>query len=865
MSLLSISRVPLRHRSYRAAHSSFQRAIALFVSILTACNSSGLFACMMDPVTTTCTTYHDQPSMGCTTISCDDGSPDDIQCPEEPPDDPPDDGGGDDGGGGEGDSCSMEGSNPLTVHDGSVHRRVDDLAAVAPHDLVWQRFHTSLIRRGAAHDALGTAGAWRHTWQFDLFSEQDGVNGGLVYQLIYPSGQRSILRPEANGGLRAPAGVPELGRILSDGIEITAANDATLFFAARPGAGSATRYDCTRVTMAEGRVYDLGYDGQGRLIEVRNPDGKWLRFTYRDFAVRANAMRTIAHSSVVPTRGQWMEVAIPPSARVAAKTVLARVHEGGSVAEVQFFAEGSSQPLTGESFSPATAGAVDGNTATVFATPTKARAMGIRLAAGNTVRLERVRVLAAPGAEASLVDTQVLVQIAEPPMTTASAIARVEASNGRAVSYVYELKHEAGGDYVALTEAHYGDGTKARYRYSDAPIPGNQPLLLEADDPRYAGVAKRIAYDYYDAELDGRGHGTIKAEKNPITGAVWAALEFDPNDPGKRLVHYSDLRTIVYRILTDGTGRIAERTDSLGRKQRFEYAPGTFGRHSAAVDYAGRRTEVVRNNRGQAERVTKYDGKFSAAVRDGRGRQIEARDVNGRTTKIERDPTGRVARVQFPDGTAFAFTRDANGRVIRRVGRGGDERYTYDANGHRITTTDAKGYVTRFVRDSRGAVAEVINALGGATRYERNERGLVTKILRPDGTVQAFVYDEYGRKTAETDIQGRTTRSAYDELSRVVQTIDATGGITTFEYAELPLSCGTCSLSGRPTRIISPDGTIASMLYDTEGRLLARTVATGTPAEATTTYSYDNDGNVVATVDSLGRITRQTYDEDRHL
>ena len=760
---------------------------------------------------------------------------------------------------------AAEGANPFSPHDGNVQRKIADLA-MSGGGLIWQRNHNSIARTEFSERTMGNGGGWRHNWQYELASAVS-AEFGEVLEFYYPDGQRTFLQLQPDGTFAAPGDYPERARLLPNGDCVLTAPDGTeLHFVVAGTYEGRSRFAPTVLTTSTGREYVMARDAQGRLSEVRDPEGRWLRLTYRDLALPGNPHQVVVNLKTVPASGQWLDIDIPAGLRAAAKGVFLRAAPGANVAEAQFFAEGSDTPLSGSMAGDYSAAALDGNPATSFKVGLTQRLIGYEFAAGQTVKLAKVRLLAAPGTEAALHESKVVLDLAVVPQEALAVIAKVESSDGRAVAYDYEISQQGMGGQAVLTAAHYGDGTDAIYRYSTpADQVGGGALLVEADDPRYAGPAKHIKYSYYQPRSDGVLAGTIKAEINPATGHAWARLEFDPADPGKRTVYYSDDRFHEYHLAADGSGRIERRKDSLGRVTRFEFGPGKWSGISAAIKSDGKRFDLTRNARGEIVSVRDQQGRERKVERDAKGRALRQTDAHGRVTTTARDAKGRITRVAKPDGQTEEMTRDANGRVIAFKGRGKDAEMTYDALGRQTSVTEKiTGGTTRFTYDTLGRRDSTTDPLGRTTRYEYDERGKVTAIISATGLRHSYRYDKYGRKIAETNAAGHTAEYAYDELSRLTRSVDFAGKLTAYTYAEFPGGCGSCTVSARPTRVVGPDGVPQEFLYDTEGRVLARTLAVDSPAAETTVHAYDNRNQLVSVTDPAGAITRYTYDEDGH-
>jgi RHS repeat-associated protein len=484
-------------------------------------------------------------------------------------------------------------------------------------------------------------------------------------------------------------------------------------------------------------------------------------------------------------------------------------------------------------------------------------------------------------------------------------ISRVGTSDGRAVEYEYEniAGPREGQEYATLARARYGDGTSAEYKY-DIVTPDQAPLLVEADDPRYDGRARHVGYRYQKGK--GMKHGVIHEEYNPATGQAYVSLEFDSKDREKRIVRYTDDRTITYRVPGNTNGRATERIDSLGRRQAWSFDNGGAGALMEKINADGKSVTYTRDQKGKITRASHSDGLVIDIERDHSGHVAKTKDNRGRATEYVRDSkghiletsktsassqsfrpgkvgsrqnslgalatktrretvrldtSGRPLRQNYADGTYEEFTRDKKGNILtKRDRKGGLHRYTHAERGLVASETDPSGQTIRYGYNRHGQRNSQTDALGRVTAWDRDERGLVTRLVNADGTERVYAYDKYGRKISETDEIGRTASWQYDNLTRLVSQTDFAEGVTRFDYTETPGGCGTCSLVSNPTRITHPDGRIDEFLYDTEGRMLMRSVAVGTAHMAVTLYAYDDADNLIRQTNPDGGVIKHTYD-----
>lgn len=168
------------------------------------------------------------------------------------------------------------------------------------------------------------------------------------------------------------------------------------------------------------------------------------------------------------------------------------------------------------------------------------------------------------------------------------------------------------------------------------------------------------------------------------------------------------------------------------------------------------------------------------------------------------------------------------------------------------------------------AVFDSFTAVGGttpsATQVAQAQDQILAGLVRSSGANPAFVirdtaYDAEGQVTATTDGRGIVTSYDYDSQGRQVSVTEATGttiaATTQYRY----------DAQGHRIRMIDPVGTITAMTYSGRNLMTSTVEAANIPTiAATTTYSHTETGRVFQTTDPLNRTTTNhwgTCCEDR--
>ena len=204
--------------------------------------------------------------------------------------------------------------------------------------------------------------------------------------------------------------------------------------------------------------------------------------------------------------------------------------------------------------------------------------------------------------------------------------------------------------------------------------------------------------------------------------------------------------------------------------------------------------------------------------------------------------------------------------------------YNYDSLGRVIGVTDWLGNITRYSYDSRGNITQITQAAGTSlqrvTTITHDATFNVPDLITEPARTTAYAYDTYGRMTSKTVTDTATSATRVWTYAYYSNSTDGSGNtilgrlhtvtgprtdvteVTTYGYdSNFNLSSITNALSqvtnitaidgsGRPTKIVDPNSVETDLTYDSNGRLQTAVRAHGTSLAATTTFTYDNDGNL---------------------
>ena len=458
---------------------------------------------------------------------------------------------------------------------------------------------------------------------------------------------------------------------------------------------------------------------------------------------------------------------------------------------------------------------------------------------------------------------------------TNTLIAAVSSSDGRTNTYHYDRQTVSEEEYYDLLDSvDYQDGTSAAYQYYAATETGPPYLLATMDDPRVAGLASRIRYDYYLANESDAQFGIIWRERHLSADHTFAVIGSGAADPSamwfdQRSVTDAAGQTNIFD-LGHSTGIAEVTTNIVGLINTYFAIPYTLwvgafsnaftGVQTYTYDARGNRMSMVHSN--AAATVLLAAEYF---LRDERGNVLAFTNSLGQTTLWTRDTNSLTTRIDYPDTSYVEFAYNAFAQVTRhRLQSGGTNSYAYSTNGLCTHTTNALGIVTAYGYDSLDRLASVTDARGNTNGYTYDARGYLVKVTQADGSWVGSGYDNYGNRIAQTNELGKVWTWNYNELSQMTNSVDPLGRTTTYEYGMGQGGCcggGGSGLSSVPTKIITPSGRTNVFEYDAVGRKSAEIVAYGTAEAATNRFEYDGVGNLTNRIDALGNAWKTYYNE----
>ncbi len=490
---------------------------------------------------------------------------------------------------------------------------------------------------------------------------------------------------------------------------------------------------------------------------------------------------------------------------------------------------------------------------------------------------------------------------------------------GRSVTYLYSAQQGGVNTYTALTGVRYfGDSSlDASYTYQNDNVDANgQPLISTCTDPMYGGPMWKIAYEFVPGSSGGV-YGQIYREKHP-NGTAVSTLSVNGNTrtetrgdtrsrtftyTGYLLTSSTDFKNVGASQGYDGNSFVNSVTDRNGHATTF-----LNNSLSGAITQATHPFTPNDIVSGTPQTVVQYTyGSFSCPDpnnRDGNNPYYLYGTTNGRSydTTYLRDANKRVIRITYPDSGYETFTYNNFGQVLtHRLTNGGTEAFTYDGRGLKTSYRDPYHDPIGQTGNPTAAFGyDAYDRVSAVTEYDANNvartttytydggRGLVISVTHPDNTVAQSRYNVNGtlawsadevHTDAATNANSRTSYS-YDDYKRIrgVTTPVCTPGdgsqqTTSYFYDTNGTGEDYTRTAATATWVVSPGQRKVTAGYDENLRTQSITRAPSTSAAATTSYFYDNAGNLTNLIapnqqaggPNYGTNTAYYYDERNRL
>ncbi|WP_281286431.1 calcium-binding protein [Pleionea sediminis] len=328
----------------------------------------------------------------------------------------------------------------------------------------------------------------------------------------------------------------------------------------------------------------------------------------------------------------------------------------------------------------------------------------------------------------------------------------------------------------------------------------------------------------------------------------------------------------------DRRGLVKELIDAEGFKTTSVYnafgeAIMTTQQVSATQSYTN--LSVVDNRGATTEswRLTDDKAIFSTVEYDAFGRVKKSTDALGNSTEYEYDKLGQQIAVKDALGDKTEATYDAFGRVLTSIDALDNQvTYHYVDNENKREVSYPGNIKTTTEFNAFGEIQVTIDGEGNSTTFAYDNNGQVIKVTDALSNESLTEYDKAGRTQFEIDAEGRRVQYQYDALNRVQFEIldpsytDSEGNAYVGENITTEYRYNA---KGEVEFVIAPNGTVTRNEYDNSGQLIATTRDYTENAvdglNIRTEYVYDGAGNQITVIEAAGteeaKTIRFNYDD----
>jgi RHS repeat-associated protein len=275
--------------------------------------------------------------------------------------------------------------------------------------------------------------------------------------------------------------------------------------------------------------------------------------------------------------------------------------------------------------------------------------------------------------------------------------------------------------------------------------------------------------------------------------------------------------------------------------------------------------------------ITNERGKQTFYRRETPTREITSIDYpDGGHEGFQYNGFGQVTRYQRKNGYFEHLQYDLLGRGLLEYRWGPTANGTMQLEVNVLKTTLTYYPLDHPWRDRLKSITD-LRQKTTTYEYERSSngtaiaaRGQISKIINPDNSYVLFGYDSRGNKLWQENELHQRTDFAYDAYNRLVTVTTPLPGnrsaVVSYEYdpsanVHVPTSPSYRHTSSAVSKVTSPEGIVTTHRYDENFRRIETTQGAGTNEAATTNYGYDADGNLETVTDPRTHQTTIQYDQ----
>ncbi len=271
---------------------------------------------------------------------------------------------------------------------------------------------------------------------------------------------------------------------------------------------------------------------------------------------------------------------------------------------------------------------------------------------------------------------------------------------------------------------------------------------------------------------------------------------------------------IIITYQYDGIGNI---TKEVRGNRVSEYTYDKLGNLVKKKLNGSIEEELFYDNMSNVTKSIDANGNATTYIYDKQNNKVKETNAKSLSTEYTYDLVGRVLTVKNPIGTTTVYTYDKFDNVLQKTIA--DEiiyKYTYDKNHNLLQATDPELNVTTYVYDNLDNLVNVTDARSGVTSYVYNAKSQLIQETNAKNQVTIYRYDESGNlinkgiKATATGTEVIVEQNTYDLLNNLVTKKDGNLNTTTYNYNN----------KGQLIKITNPLGYIQEFTYNIFGEVI---------------------------------------------
>ncbi|TCK05303.1 RHS repeat-associated core domain-containing protein [Phorcysia thermohydrogeniphila] len=301
----------------------------------------------------------------------------------------------------------------------------------------------------------------------------------------------------------------------------------------------------------------------------------------------------------------------------------------------------------------------------------------------------------------------------------------------------YQFNYDDRGNLVEII---YPDGLKTKFVYNDTGLPvkvinrGNKKVTLKYDEYGYPSEITLPSKRRWRFEYDIRGN-LVK-----VTDAEGNAYEYT-YDNLRRVIQVKDPQGNIYSLEYNHRN-LVRYVDPLGGETTYFYDPLDL---LTKVCKGENCYSYERNEAGRIVALIDYNGSRWEILRDIAGYPAGIKDPLGNVIRKEFDNNYRLLSVTLPRGEKITYTYDSTGRLVRvSYPDGNYEEFSYDGNGNVLEATN-KNTTISIVYDILNRPVKLRDeTLNLEVSYKYTREGWLKEIEYPGKFKVKYKYDKDG-------------------------------------------------------------------------------------------------------------------------